>query len=228
MKITIIGSGVVGQTLAAAFHSQGHEVWMATRNPDETANRTVEDPQIGVSFAHWHTENPGVTLVSFGQVPDGSDVLVNATGGMVSIDALEQVGIEKIGSKILLDVANPLDFSQGFPPTLAYCNTDSLGERIQQRFPRAKVVKALNTVNFKVMVQPDMVPGPHNLFMCGDDPGAKEMVLGLLASLGWPRGRVLDLGGIGAARGTEMLMPLWLGLMVQMGSPIMNFEIRRP
>ncbi|WP_088341959.1 NADPH-dependent F420 reductase [Robiginitalea sediminis] len=228
MKITIIGSGVVGQTLAAAFHSQGHQVWMATRNPDETAKRTVEDPQSGESFAHWHAENPGVTLVSFGQVPDGSEVLVNATGGMVSLDALDQIGADKIGSKVLLDVANPLDFSQGFPPTLAYCNTDSLGERIQQRFPGARVVKALNTVNFRVMVQPDIVPGAHNLFMCGDDPGAKEVVLGLLASLGWPRGRVLDLGGIGAARGTEMLMPLWLGLMVQMGSPIMNFEIRRP
>lgn len=82
--------------------------------------------------------------------------------------------------KILIDLANPLDFSHGMPPSLAVCNTYSLGEEIQRAFPETKVVKTLNTVNCKVMVNPALVSGAHDMFICGNDPEAKAVVIGIL------------------------------------------------
>jgi predicted dinucleotide-binding enzyme len=128
---------------------------------------------------------------------------------------------------VLIDVANPLDFSQGMPPSLSVCNTDSLGERIQRAFPATRVVKALNTVNCDVMVEPARVPGEHVVFVCGHDSEAKDEVTRLLGVFGWPAERVLDLGDVSAARGTEMYLPLWLNLMGQLGTPHFNIEVAR-
>jgi predicted dinucleotide-binding enzyme len=113
------------------------------------------------------------------------------------------------------------------PPTLAVVNTDSLGEQIQRAFPAARVVKALNTVNAEVMVAPDSVPGEHVIFVCGDDDAAKGEATALLGELGWPSERVLDLGDITAARGTEMYLPLWLRLMGTLGTAGFNIAIQR-
>jgi predicted dinucleotide-binding enzyme len=114
------------------------------------------------------------------------------------------------------------------PPTLSVCNDDSLGERIQAAFPGAKVVKALNTVNNQVMVDPRRLPGAHNVFVCGEDEGAKATVTALLTEFGWPHGSVIDLGGIEAARGTEMYLPLWLRLMGALGTADFNVQVRLP
>ena len=127
----------------------------------------------------------------------------------------------------MIDVANPLDFSQGMPPSLSVCNTDSLGERIHRAFPATRVVKALNTVNSDVMIEPARVPGEHVVFVCGNDPEAKGEVIRLLGEFGWPAERVLDLGAVTAARGTEMYLPLWLNLMGQLGTLHFNIELVR-
>ncbi len=123
-----------------------------------------------------------------------------------------------------MDVANPLDFSRGMPPILAVCNADSLGEEIQRLFPRSKVVKALNTVNCRVMVEPSLLPGEHDVFVCGNDEGAKSEVRELIRTFGWPDEHIIDLGDITGARGTEMYLPLWLRLMAREESA--NFNIR--
>ena len=127
----------------------------------------------------------------------------------------------------MIDVANPLDFSHGMPPSLSVCNTDSLGERIQRAFPATRVVKALNTVNCDVMVEPARVPGEHIVFVCGNDPEAKGKAVRLLSEFGWRVERVLDLGDITAARSTEMYLPLWLNLMGQLGTLHFNIELAR-
>ncbi len=228
MKITVIGSGVVGQTLASRLFQLGHELVMATRDPEATASRTEPNPQSGVSFSSWYSKHQEVDLVPFSAVPKDAQVFINATGGTYSLDILKSIGAETLSGKILLDVSNPLDFSQGWPPTLSICNTDSLAEQIQRAYPDSLVVKSLNTVNYQVMVAPEIVPGNHQLFVSGEDEDAKDTVRGLLGQMGWPADRVIDLGGIQSARGTEMMMPMWLGLMGTFGSPIMNFEIRRP
>ena len=140
--------------------------------------------------------------------------------------ALELAGNENLSGKVLIDIANPLDFSQGFPPSLAVCNTDSLGEQIQKAFPETKVVKALNTMSAPVMVSPASVPGDHNVFLSGNDAEAKEQVSALLQGwFGWRPQQIVDLGGITSARGTEMLLPVWLRLFGILQHPFFNFHI---
>ncbi|MGH2638673.1 MAG: NADPH-dependent F420 reductase [Rhabdochlamydiaceae bacterium] len=125
----------------------------------------------------------------------------------------------------MVDIANPLDFSKGMPPTLTVCNDDSLGEQIQRTFPEARVVKALNTVSNPVMVNPGLVPGEHDVFICGNDPQAKVKVSEILESFGWKS--PIDMGGISAARGLEMLLPIWVGLFGLYQTPNFNFRIAR-
>lgn len=151
---------------------------------------------------------------------------MNCTAGVASLEALRIAGPEHLNGKILIDVSNPLDFSRGMPPTLTICNTSSLGEEIQRAFPDAKVVKALNTVTAAVMVEPSLVPGDHDLFVCGNDAEAKATVSRLLReAFGW---RIIhDLGDITAARGTEMMMAAWVRLMLVFGSPRFNWHIQR-
>ena len=132
-----------------------------------------------------------------------------------------------LDGKVLIDVANPLDFSRGMPPTKSVPSSDSLGEQIQRVFPRARVVKTLNTVNADVMTNPGQLPDTHAVFVSGNDVGAKEQVRGLLESFGWPGESILDLGDITNARGTEMYLQLWLRLYGALGSPRFNIKIVR-
>jgi 8-hydroxy-5-deazaflavin:NADPH oxidoreductase len=162
---------------------------------------------------------------SFAEAAGFGEMVVNATAGSASVDALVSAEAENLAGKVLLDVANPLDFSSGMPPTLTVCNTDSLGEQIQGTFPEAHVVKSLNTVNADVMVDPSIVPGSHNIFVAGNDAAAKETVRELLVAFGWPEADILDLGGIEAARGLEMFLPLWLRLYAAAGSAHLNVKV---
>jgi 8-hydroxy-5-deazaflavin:NADPH oxidoreductase len=129
--------------------------------------------------------------------------------------------------KVLIDVANALDFSQGRPPLVGVSTGDSVGEQIQRAFPEAKVVKALNTVNANMMVDPGVLPGEHDIFLCGDDEEAKGQVTELLQSFGWPADRILDLGDITAARAQELYVALWLRLMGVAGSATLNIHLVR-
>lgn len=152
---------------------------------------------------------------------------MNATNGASSLAALTSAGEANLVGKVVLDIANPLDFSAGMPPTLLVKDTDSLAEQIQREFPQAKVVKALNTMNALVMVQPDRVPGDHSVFVAGDDSAAKQTVTDLLRGFGWSADNIVDLGGIRAARGVEMYLPLWLSLWQVVGTGDFNIHVVR-
>jgi predicted dinucleotide-binding enzyme len=199
VRIGVLGTGNVGRTIAAKLVELGHDV--------RVGSRTAKDDAVTFADAAAHGE-----------------LIFNCTAGDASLAALRMAEEENLADKILVDVANPLDFSQGMPPILAVCNADSLGEEIQRSFPRSKVVKTLNTVNCNMMVDPSVVPGEHDVFVCGNDEGAKNEVRELLGSFGWPAERINDLGDITAARGTEMYLPLWLRLIGVTGSA--NFNIR--
>ncbi|MFJ3924842.1 NADPH-dependent F420 reductase [Streptomyces sp. NPDC090022] len=226
MRYAVLGTGIVGRTVAAKLVSLGHEVVIGTRDPAATLART-EPGETGVGpYAVWQASHPDVALAPFAGAAAAAEVLVNATGGRVSLDALAAADAAHLEGKVLLDIANPLDFSHGFPPSLDPVNTDSLGERIQRTFPGLRVVKSLNTMNCAVMVDPSRVAGEHHVFVSGEDAEAKKTVRELLYSFGWPESSVLDLGGIESARGTEMLLPVWLRLMGTLGHTDFNFHIQ--
>ncbi|MER6469139.1 NADPH-dependent F420 reductase [Streptomyces collinus] len=215
MRYAVLGTGEVGRTLAGRLVELGYEVTLGSRSKDNSV--AVEWATAAGGRAHAGT---------FADAAAGADVVVNAVGGQVALDALRAAGAEHLDGKVVIDVSNPLDFEEG-RPRLDPVESDSVGERIQRAFPQARVVKALNTVNCRVMVDPGRVPGDHALFVCGADPGAKRQVVELLGEFGWPADRVLDLGDIGSARAMEMLLPLWLGLLQKFGHADFNFEVRR-
>jgi predicted dinucleotide-binding enzyme len=223
VKIAVLGTGMVGRVLAAKLADLGHDVVVGTRDVDATLARTEAGPMGNPPYAEWQAEHANVRLVPYAESGGHGEIVVNATSGNGSIAALEAAG--DLAGKVIVDVANPLDFSQGFPPTLTVCNTDSLGEQIQNAFPAARVVKTLNTVNANVMVEPSRVPGEHSVFVAGEDAAAKETVKGLLEEFGWSETSIVDLGGIRAARGAEMYLPLWLSLMGALGTADFNIRV---
>ncbi|NVJ24914.1 NAD(P)-binding domain-containing protein [Myxococcus sp. AM011] len=215
MRIAILGTGVVGETLGSKLVSLGHEVRMGSR----TANHE--------KAVAW-TRKAGV-LASQGTFADAAafaELLFNCTLGTASVDAVKSAGVENLRGKVLVDVSNPLDFSKGFPPTLSVTNTDSLGEQLQRAVPELKVVKALNTMTASIMVSPSSLPTAHDVFVCGDDAGAKKQVTSLLTEgFGWKR--VLDVGDITASRGLEGLLPLVLRLYQSFGDFDFNLHVVR-
>ncbi|MET7806085.1 NADPH-dependent F420 reductase [Micromonospora chersina] len=226
MKIAVLGTGMVGQALAGRLAELGHEVTVGTRDVAATLARTSPDGMGNPPYAAWAAEHPQVRLTPFADAAAGAELLVNATSGDVSIAALQAAGTDNLAGKILIDIANPLDFSKGFPPTLFVKDTDSLGEQIQAAFPQLRVVKALNTLTAALMVNPRaLADGDHSIFVSGNDAEAKKVVTGLLESFGHTD--VIDLGDITTARGTEMLLPVWLRLMGALDTPMFNFKIVR-
>jgi predicted dinucleotide-binding enzyme len=215
MHIGVLGTGTVGQTLAQALVDNGHEVRMGAR---------AAGNESAVAWAD--RSGPLASEGSFADAAAFGELAFNATAGSASLEALEAAGAEQLAGKVLVDVANPLDFSRGMPPTLTVCNDDSLGERIQRAFPEVRVVKALNTVTAAVMVQPGLVAGQHTIFVCGDDGAAKTQVGVLLEEFGWTAASILDLGDITAARGMEMYLPLWLRLYGATGTALVNVDVR--
>jgi predicted dinucleotide-binding enzyme len=226
VRFGILGTGVVGRTIASRLAGLGHEVMVGTRNPANTMSRTEPDTYGNPPFSAWQEEHPEVQLGTFGEASAHGEMVLNATAGAVSLEALELAGETNLNGKILIDIANPLDFSKGMTPTLLVCNTDSLGEQIQRRFPEAKVVKTLHTMNAYLMVDPaQLAATDHTVFVSGDDAEAKAMVTELLRSFGWTD--IIDLGDITTARGSEMLLPIWLRLFGALQKPIFNFKIVR-
>lgn len=224
MKFGVIGTGIVGRTLAARLAELNHEVVIGTRDVVATMARTEPDGYGNPPFSVWQQQHANIQLGTFTQAAEFGEIVLNATSGGSSLEALKLAGAAALDGKILIDVANPLDFSRGLPPSLSVVNTDSLGELIQRTFPQAKVVKTLNTMNTLVMVNPSQVAdGDHHVFVCGNDAQARAQVAELLTSFGWKN--ILDLGDITAARGTEMLMPIWLRLWGTLQTPMFNFKI---
>jgi predicted dinucleotide-binding enzyme len=217
MRIGVFGTGMVGKAIATRLVEVGHEVCMGSRTADnEEATNWASDA--GESATHG----------TFADAATFGEVLFNCTGGMVSLAALEAAGEDNIGDKVVVDVSNALDFSQGMPPSLAVGNTDSVAEQLQRRFPSARVVKSLNTMNCAVMVKPTIVPGHHNVFVSGDDADAKKTVGGILGQFGWPENAVIDLGDIKSARGAEALVLFWVFLRGALGDNQFNLAVARP
>jgi hypothetical protein len=224
MQIGILGTGTVGRALAEGFVRTGHDVFVGTRDVHATTVRPMDGGPPG-SMADWLADHPSIALVDLPSAAGSAEVVINATNGAGSLDALTAAGAEHLTGKVLIDVANPLDFSAGFPPTLAIKDTDSLGELIQRTFPQARVVKALSTLTAALMTRPDLLPEPTTLPIAGDDPAAKSVVTDLLEQFGWMD--VLDLGDISNARGLEMWLPLWLRTLGALGTPLFNLRIVR-
>ncbi len=216
MRIAVLGTGVVGTSVGSRLVETGHEVRMGSRTAgNERAVAWVEATGAGASEG------------TFADAAAWAEVVVNATGGLVSIEALTAAGAENLAGKPLLDISNPLDFSAGFPPTVAQPDDRSLGELIQETFPAARVVKTLNTMAADVMVHPRALPGTHSVFVAGDDADAKAVAAGLLRGFGWAPEEIVDTGGIAAARGLELYLPLWLSLMGTFGTPAFNVSVVR-
>ncbi|MDT4982575.1 MAG: 8-hydroxy-5-deazaflavin:NADPH oxidoreductase [Pseudonocardiales bacterium] len=226
MKIAVLGSGFAGRTLAAGLADLGHDVTIGTRDVTATRQKNEPDRMGNAGYAVWAQDFPHIGLASFADAAAGAGLFVNATAGNGSIAALTAAGAANLGGRVLLDVSNPLEFSQGFPPNLFVKDDDSLGEQIQRAFPDARVVKALNTMIGDVMTTPKSVAdGNHSVFLSGDDSEAKRVISELLAAFGWAD--VIDLGGIQTARATEMMVKIRLLVMTSLGTPIFNFSIAR-
>lgn len=211
MKYGVFGTGMVGLAISARLAELGHEVMIGTRDPAKSAEKLKSKP-------------PAVKVGTFAQAAAFGAVLFNATHGSASIEVLKMAGEANLNGKPLVDIANPLDFSKGMPPSLLVTNTDSLGEQIQRAFPNLKVVKTLNTVTAPLMVNPQQLAGgDHQIFLCGNDAEAKETVTGILKSFGWLK--ILDLGDITNARATEAILPLWVRLYGKLGTALFNFKI---
>ena len=226
MKIAVLGTGTVGQAIAARLAELGHAVTMGTRQVEATLARTGPEGMGNPSFAEWSAAHADLGVETYAVASAGAAVVVNATSGAGSLEALSTAGAENLAGKVVIDISNPLDFSQGFPPTLSVKDTDSLGEQIQRAFPDAKVVKTLNTMTAALMVHPaQLADGDHSVFVSGDDDDAKAIVTDLLHSMG--HRDVIDLGDITTARGAEMWLPLWLRVMGALGTPIFNVKIVR-
>jgi 8-hydroxy-5-deazaflavin:NADPH oxidoreductase len=216
MKIGVLGTGIVGRTIGTRLVGLGHQVVMGSRTADNVhAQEWAAGIGVGASFG------------TFADAGANAELFFNCTIGTGSIDALGAVGADRLGGKVVVDVANPLDFSKGMPPSLWVCNADSLGEQIQRAFPDALVVKTLNTMNCEVMVDPSSLPGDHDVFVSGNDEGAKAQVKQLLESFGWGEDHIIDLGDITTSRGPEMYLPLWLELYGALGTGAFNIKVTR-
>jgi predicted dinucleotide-binding enzyme len=216
MRIAVLGTGVVGTTLATGFVRTGHEVRLGSRAAgNEKSVAWVAEAGAGASEG------------SFGDAASWGEVVVNATGGLVSIEALTAAGAQNLAGKVLLDISNPLDFSEGFPPKVAQPDGRSLAEQIQSTFPEVRVVKTLNTMNAVVMTDPRSLSGTHSVFVAGEDAAAKAVAADLLRGFGWEPHEIVDAGGISAARGLELYLLLWLSLMGSLGTPDFNVSVVR-
>ena len=213
MKVAVMGTGMVGNTIGSKLIQLGHEVMRGSRTAgNEKAAAWVKSSGAKASQG------------TFSDAAAFGEVIFNCTSGAGAIEALKLAGEKNLANKVIIDIANPLDFSKGMPPTLSICNDDSLGERIQRTFPQAKVVKTLNTMNCNIMVEPSLVPGDHDVFVSGNDAAAKLMVTDILKNwFGWKN--VIDLGDITTARGTEQLLPIWIRLWGTLQTPNFNFKI---
>ena len=165
MKIAVLGTGVVGRALAGRLSQLDHEVTVGTRDPAATLARTEPDQMGNPPYGQWQAQHAAVQLTALADAAAEAEVVVNATAGGTSLAALDAAGATNLAGKVLLDVANPLDFSQGMPPILSPSNTDSLGEQIQRAHPQARVVKTLNTMSATVMVDPARLPDSHEVFV---------------------------------------------------------------
>jgi predicted dinucleotide-binding enzyme len=212
MKMGVLGSGMVAQGLSARLAELGHNVVIGTRD--------------AYKLRGWQSSNQRVLIGSFAETAAHGDMVINATNGTGSLNALTLAGEQNLSGKILIDVSNPLDFTNGFPPSLTVSGTDSLGEQIQRAFPMARVVKTLNTVTARVMTHPlEVANGDHHVFISANDVDAKMQVMELLRSFGWIH--IFDLGDLSTGRGTEAYQLLWVRLYGALNTSMINIKLMK-
>lgn len=230
MKISIIGTGIVGRTLATKLIELGYEVMMGTRNVSEKLASIAKDSYGNPPFSEWHKVNSKAGLETFAKAASFGEIIINATQGGNSIEALKLADAKNLAGKIIIDISNPLDFSKGMPPSLLpeLSNTNSLAEEIQKTFPYALVVKTLNTMWCGLMVNPGMIGGgDHINYISGNDAAAKKKVKDILLRFGWQDKNIIDLGDLTGARATESVILIWVRLMGITNSGAFNFRLIR-
>lgn len=215
-KIGILGTGMVGRTIGKKLIELGYLVKMGSRTPD---NPTAHE------WAKSHGNN--ASTGTFADAAQFGEIIFNCTKGEITLEVFKQAGLQHFSGKTIIDISNPLDFSKGMPPFLnpQYTNTNSLGEEIQKLLPAANVVKTLNIVNCEVMVEAEKCGGEATMFMSGNNDHAKKETQALLLKFGWKD--VMDLGDITTARGTEMMLPIWLRIYMATGKGYHAFKVVR-
>jgi predicted dinucleotide-binding enzyme len=200
VQIGILGTGNVAQTLARGWSAAGHRITFGSRDP--ASKGTI-----------------GAPVTSLAAAAAENDVIVNATPGSASLELAEGIGAAAFAGKVLVDVANASTPSF----ELVYPNS-SLAEKLQAALPEAKVVKTMNTAAMTVMTEPSALP-PSNVFISGDDAGAKATVTALLKDFGWADGSIVDLGGIQSARGPEHYFMMFAALVQSLRTPTFNIRL---
>ena len=213
MRHTVLGTGTVGQTIGSKLTSLGHQVCMGSRSATNAS---------AVAWAA--IAGNGASHGTFADAAAFGEIVWNCTPGAHTL-AVAEAASEHLRGKVLIDLANPLNFSAGFPPYLDIANRDSLAEQLQRAQPEARVVKTLNTMSVAVMVDPSRVPGEHDVLVCSDDDGAKGIVREVLGEFGWTD--PIDLGPLSAARGTEAWLLLWTRLYGALGTGDFNIKIQK-
>jgi 8-hydroxy-5-deazaflavin:NADPH oxidoreductase len=215
MKIGVLGTGNVGDTIGSRLIELGHEVMMGSRT-------ATSEKVLAFAAKHKGKASSG----TFADAAAFGELIFNCGKGVEAMAILKSAGEKNLNGKVLIDLSNPLDFSKGFPPSLSVCNTSSIGEEIQKAFPEVRVVKSLNTMSCHLMVNPlSLNNGDHDVFMGGNNANAKKTVSDLLESFGWKPEHIIDLGDISSARGMEMILPIWLRLYGSKNSANFNFKI---
>jgi predicted dinucleotide-binding enzyme len=217
MKFGILGTGMVGSAIGSKLVQLGHEVKIGSRK------------MVNEKAAEWVKRN-GIKASqgTFKDAASFGEIVFNCTAGAVSLEALKMAGIESLKEKILIDVSNPMDFSKGLPPTLipSLAIDTSLGEEIQKAFPDTQVVKTLNTMYCEIMADATLLPGEHDVFICGNDNDAKATVKTILTKwFGW--GTPIDLGDIRSAKSTEMLALAGMYFFGLNNSPMYNLKLQQ-
>lgn len=193
MKIGILGSGDVGKSFARAFSATGNEVKIGSRSPEK--------------LAEFASKNKGITAGTFKDTASFGDIVVLATHGAATEEAINLAGKSNFKGKVVLDATNPLEFPAGGPPKLFVGHDDSLGERVQRWLPEARVVKAFNTAGNTLFYKPQFPGGTPDMFICGNDADAKKTVSQICKDFGWG---VIDLGGIESSRYLEPMCITWV------------------
>ncbi|HTW77640.1 MAG TPA: NAD(P)-binding domain-containing protein [Thermoplasmata archaeon] len=214
MRVGILGSGAVGRALGTAFVEHGHEVTIGSQH-------TEKDELV----AWRRASGPSARTATFAETARQGELLALCCLGEAVDAVIELAGPDHFDGKVLIDVTNPLDFSKGMPPGLFVGLTDSLGERVQRRLPRARVVKCFNIVPNARMGHPERHGEKPDMILAGNDPAAKAQVTEILRSFGWSG--AIDIGGIDSARWLEAMVPLWVRVATALGSYDVAFKVVR-
>lgn len=218
MNIGVLGTGTVGEAIATALTEKGFNVRMGSRTPDNE------------KAAAWvKKSNDHATQGDFNDAAAFGEIVFVCLNGSYALDVIRSLATDTVEGKIIVDITNPLDFTHGMPPRIieGLGNATSLGEEIQKALPNSFVVKTLNTVNYKLMVNAKVVNGgDHHLFVCGDDTESKNKVKHFLVDhFNWKADHMVDLGGIQASRAVEAIVPFWVLVYQALGTPLFNFKV---